>query len=187
MESESEILIDEKICEQILASMGIDQYEPRLLNALGQYMRRLTEEVLNDTRKYSQHARKAEIDVDDVHTTSQLRDPRNFGLDAKIGIIEIQRELNAKPLPLPIPEDAHQRLPTGRTHLARNFTFVPGSEAYPESSTSTTDVNKSATSKGQGTTSHSGYRGAKKSEEQIKIKITSRLGLRDMGNITASV
>lgn len=185
----SEVFSDELICEQVLASMGIDRYEPRLLNALGQYMRRLTEEVLNDTRKYSMHARKMEINVEDVHTATKLRDPRGFGLDSRIGILEIQKELNSKPLPLQIPELDDHRLPAaGRTFLARNYTFVPGSEAFPEtiSSSSSAAANSNSNSKGSSSSS-SGFKGAKKSEEQIKIKITSRLGIRDMGNVTASV
>lgn len=43
-------------CAQLLASMGVEEYEPRVVNQLLDFMYRYTTDVLLDAEIYSEHA-----------------------------------------------------------------------------------------------------------------------------------
>lgn len=49
---------DAKVVAGILSSMGVDDYEPRVLNQLLEFIYRYVSEVLEDAKVYAAHANK---------------------------------------------------------------------------------------------------------------------------------
>ena len=57
---------DAQVMVAILKDMGITDYEPRVINQMLEFSYRYTTEVLEEAKLYSNHARKKQIDLDDV-------------------------------------------------------------------------------------------------------------------------
>jgi len=62
---------DAKVVALILSSMGISEYEPKVLNQLLELMHRYTTEVLHDALLYSEHAGRPELELEDVRLAIQ--------------------------------------------------------------------------------------------------------------------
>eukprot|EP00607_Mallomonas_marina_P011108 CAMPEP_0182424046 /NCGR_PEP_ID=MMETSP1167-20130531/10190_1 /TAXON_ID=2988 /ORGANISM="Mallomonas Sp, Strain CCMP3275" /LENGTH=206 /DNA_ID=CAMNT_0024603545 /DNA_START=140 /DNA_END=760 /DNA_ORIENTATION=- len=123
---------DEQICIELLASMGIKNYDAVVVRALSQYMRRHAAEILCSAKSYSNMAQKPEIDVLDVIRAIETHDATSAQrLEARGNEMqELQKEINSCPLPS-IPDTEEKRLPSWGL-VARNYSFIPGWEAYPE-------------------------------------------------------
>ena len=116
--------------ESILKAMGIEQYDPQVVEALSEYTRRFTSEILCDAKDYATHAGHPELGADDIKLAMKLHDSRTNAIDPRLKFIyDAHEAINSKPLPH-IPEDRLLRLPESNL-LQRTFTFVPGREAYP--------------------------------------------------------
>ena len=57
---------DELAMRAILKDMGVTEYEPRVVQQMLEFSYRYTTEVLEEAKLYSNHARKKQIDLDDV-------------------------------------------------------------------------------------------------------------------------
>ncbi|XP_068687189.1 transcription initiation factor TFIID subunit 9B-like [Montipora foliosa] len=105
---------DALVMGAILKEMGINEYEPRVINQMLEYTYRYITTVLEDATVYSKHAGKKDIDADDVQLAIQSRldhsytnpPPREF-------LIEIARQKNRHPLPQ-IQTKSGLRLPPDR-------------------------------------------------------------------------
>lgn len=105
---------DALVMGAILKEMGINEYEPRVINQMLEYTYRYITTVLEDATVYSKHAGKKDIDADDVQLAIQSRldhsytnpPPREF-------LIEIARQKNRHPLPQ-IQAKSGLRLPPDR-------------------------------------------------------------------------
>lgn len=64
---------DAKIVKTLLKSMGVDEYEPRVVHQFLELWYRYVVDVLTDAQVYSEHAGKAAIDCDDVKLAIQSK------------------------------------------------------------------------------------------------------------------
>lgn len=62
---------DAKIIEGLLKSMGVEEYEPRVIHKFLELWYRYVVDVLTDAQVYSEHASKSAIDLDDVKLAIQ--------------------------------------------------------------------------------------------------------------------
>jgi len=141
----SKLLTEEEIFIDILHSMGIDQYEPQVIQALSEYARRITSELLCDAKDYSNHAQKNDIDSDDMDLAIKLSMHRRSGIAANTELMnKFARTINSQDLSeiidkervlIKYPRKLHESL------LQRSYTYIPGSQAYPDEITTNTDIN----------------------------------------------
>lgn len=64
---------DAKIVKELLKSMSVDDYEPRVVNQFLELWYRYVVDVLTDAHVYSEHAGKSTIDSDDVKLAIQSK------------------------------------------------------------------------------------------------------------------
>lgn len=66
--------------QQLLSSMGVEEFEPRVVNQLLDFMYKYVTEVLLDAEVYSEHAgkRSGQVDMDDVMLAIQARNKYSF-------------------------------------------------------------------------------------------------------------
>uniref|UniRef100_A0A2K5MPX6 Transcription initiation factor TFIID subunit 9B n=1 Tax=Cercocebus atys TaxID=9531 RepID=A0A2K5MPX6_CERAT len=95
-------LRDALVMAQILKDMGITEYESKVINQRLEFAFRYVTTILDDAKIYSSHAKKPNVDADDVRLAIQC----HFLLD-------IARQKNQTPLPL-IKPYAGSRLPPDR-------------------------------------------------------------------------
>lgn len=70
---EQEMPRDAKIVKTLLKSMGVEEYEPRVLHQFLELWYRYAVDVLTDAQIYSEHAAKSVIDSDDVKLAIQSK------------------------------------------------------------------------------------------------------------------
>jgi transcription initiation factor TFIID subunit 9B len=68
-----ELPMDAKIVKTILKSMGVQQYEPRVVHQFLELCHRYVVDVLSDAQLYSEHASKPTIDTDDLKLAIQSK------------------------------------------------------------------------------------------------------------------
>lgn len=64
---------DAKIVKSLLKSMGVEDYEPRVIHQFLELWYRYVVDVLTDAQVYSEHSGKAAIDCDDVKLAIQSK------------------------------------------------------------------------------------------------------------------
>ncbi|PRP89464.1 hypothetical protein PROFUN_01327 [Planoprotostelium fungivorum] len=64
--------------QSILKSMGIEDYEPRVVNQLVELMHRYVSEVLRSSSVYSSHAGRTDIDLSDIKLAMVARNAKTF-------------------------------------------------------------------------------------------------------------
>lgn len=72
-EGEEDLPRDAKIVKSLLKSMGVEDYEPRVIHQFLELWYRYVVEVLTDAQVYSEHASKSNIDCDDVKLAIQSK------------------------------------------------------------------------------------------------------------------
>lgn len=72
-EGEEDVPRDAKIVKSLLKSMGVEDYEPRVVHQFLELWYRYVVEVLTDAQVYSEHASKSTIDCDDVKLAIQSK------------------------------------------------------------------------------------------------------------------
>lgn len=72
-EEESAVPRDAKIVKSLLKSMGVEDYEPRVVHKFLELWYRYVVDVLTDAQVYSEHAAKTAIDCDDVKLAIQSK------------------------------------------------------------------------------------------------------------------
>ncbi|KAI8147551.1 transcription initiation factor IID, 31kD subunit-domain-containing protein [Fennellomyces sp. T-0311] len=117
---------DARIVSLILQSLGVEQYDPRVVPQLLEFAHRYATDVLQDALIYGEHAGKADLDLDDIQLAIQGRVNHSFtNPPPKELLLELAEEKNKTPLPL-IPEKYGIRLPAEKHCLTGlNFTIVP--------------------------------------------------------------
>ena len=161
---------EEEMFRSVLASMGMapDSYDPALPEAMSMYSRRFASELMCDAKDYSEHAARADIEVDDVKLAANLTASRVLALDPRQSIANrIAADVNMKDLvQIMDKESALHKLPKQlyENLLQRNFTYVPGSEAYRETE-GTNDGSSSSSSVG-----NSGFQGLSLQRVESKEK-----------------
>ncbi|KAJ2857030.1 Transcription initiation factor TFIID subunit 9 [Coemansia erecta] len=117
---------DYKIMALLLQSHGIEDCDPSVINQLLEFSHRYTVDVLQDALVYAEHAKKSDIDLEDVRLAIQGRVNYSFtSPPEKEFLLELAEERNKHPLPL-IPEKYGVRLPPEKYTLTGvNFHIVP--------------------------------------------------------------
>ncbi|KAM7471866.1 hypothetical protein LguiA_010049 [Lonicera macranthoides] len=91
---------DAKIVKTLLKSMGVDDYEPRVIHQFLELWYRYVVDVLTDSQVYSEHAGKATIDSDDVKLAIQSKVNFSFSQPPpREVLLELARSRNKIPLP----------------------------------------------------------------------------------------
>uniref|UniRef100_A0A2I2Z2P7 TATA-box binding protein associated factor 9b n=1 Tax=Gorilla gorilla gorilla TaxID=9595 RepID=A0A2I2Z2P7_GORGO len=93
---------DALVMAQISKDMGITDYKPKVINQILEFAFRNVTTILDDAKIYSSHAKKPNVDADDVRLAIQCR-----------FLLDIARQKNQTPLPL-IKPYAGPRLPPDR-------------------------------------------------------------------------
>lgn len=108
---------DAQVMASILSEMGISDYEPRLINQMLEFTNRYVTCLLEDALLFSSHAKKKNIDMDDVRLAIQLQVDKHFiSPPPREILIEVSKQKNHLPLPL-IKTSAGLRLPPDRYSL----------------------------------------------------------------------
>ncbi|XP_052443854.1 transcription initiation factor TFIID subunit 9-like isoform X3 [Carassius gibelio] len=99
---------------QILKDMGITEYEPRVINQMLEFTYRYVTTIIEDAKIYSTHAKKSNVDADDVRLAIQCRVDQSFtSPPPRDFLLDIARQKNQTPLPLIKPYTG-PRLPPDR-------------------------------------------------------------------------
>ncbi|GAA0146221.1 hypothetical protein Leryth_022604 [Lithospermum erythrorhizon] len=97
---EEDIPRDAKIVKTLLKSMGVEDYEPRVIHQFLEFWYRYVVDVLTDSHVYSEHAGKTVIDSDDVKLAIQSKVNFSFSQPPpREVLLELARNRNKIPLP----------------------------------------------------------------------------------------
>ncbi|XP_027369096.1 transcription initiation factor TFIID subunit 9 [Abrus precatorius] len=124
---------DAKIVKSLLKSMGVDDYEPRVLHKFLELWYRYVVDVLTDAQVYSEHAGKSAIDCDDVKLAIQSKVNFSFSQPPpREVLLELAQNRNKIPLPktiagpdIPLPHDQD-------TLISPNYQFAMPNKRPPE-------------------------------------------------------
>ncbi|XP_016490246.1 transcription initiation factor TFIID subunit 9 [Nicotiana tabacum] len=97
---EEDLPRDAKIVKTLLKSMGVDDFEPRVVHQFLELWYRYVVDVLSDAQVYSEHAGKAAIDSDDIKLAIQSKVNFSFSQPPpREVLLELARNRNKIPLP----------------------------------------------------------------------------------------
>ncbi len=89
---------DERRMHALLASMGVDDYEPRVLHQLLEYKHRYCAEVFSDSAQYAEHAGRAgRIEAEDVLLSARLQEAASQPAPPQL-VRHLARKCNNKPI-----------------------------------------------------------------------------------------
>jgi len=92
---------DGQVMVSILRDMGIHDFDPRVVNQMLEFSYRYVTNILEDSRIYSQHARKKAIDIEDVKLAVQMQADQNFTAPPpREVLLDLARTKNAVQLPI---------------------------------------------------------------------------------------
>lgn len=98
----------------VLKDMGIEEFEPRVINQLLEFSYRYITNLLEDARAFSNHANKKNIDSEDIKMAIKSKVDYSFTTTPPRDLLmEISKSKNKNPLP-PIKYHAGIRLPPDR-------------------------------------------------------------------------
>lgn len=132
--SDQDVPRDAKVTDQILKAMGIEEYEPRVVNQLMEFMHRYVSEILQDAQAFSSHANKQHIEIDDVKLAVQsyVQKPTYSQPPTREVIMELAQLKNTIPLPT-IPQKAGVHLPPDEyCTVSTNYVVEPRKKASPQ-------------------------------------------------------
>ncbi|XP_028322623.1 transcription initiation factor TFIID subunit 9 [Gouania willdenowi] len=105
---------DAQVMIQILKDMGITEYEPRVVNQMLEFTYRYVTTIIEDAKIYASHAKKSNVDADDVKLAIQCRMDQSFtSPPPRDFLLDVARQKNQMPLPLIKPYSG-PRLPPDR-------------------------------------------------------------------------
>ncbi|GMN36860.1 hypothetical protein TIFTF001_006371 [Ficus carica] len=98
-EGDEDLPRDAKIVKSLLKSMGVEDYEPRVIHQFLELWYRYVVDVLTDAQVYSEHAGKAAIDCDDLKLAIQSKVNFSFSQPPpREVLLELARNRNKIPL-----------------------------------------------------------------------------------------
>lgn len=108
---------DAQTVEAILKTMGVESYDPRVVNQLLELLYRYVSSVLTDSRMFSEHADKSSIDLDDIKLAIRSRCNFTFTQPPPRDVtMRLVAERNVVPLP-PVDQKAGIALPPAEFQL----------------------------------------------------------------------
>ncbi|AAD25788.1 Transcription initiation factor TFIID subunit 9 [Arabidopsis thaliana] len=124
-EGEEDVPRDAKIVKSLLKSMGVEDYEPRVIHQFLELWYRYVVEVLTDAQVYSEHASKPNIDCDDVKLAIQSKVNFSFSQPPpREVLLELAASRNKIPLPKSIAGPGVPLPPEQDTLLSPNYQLV---------------------------------------------------------------
>nr|GEW94666.1 transcription initiation factor TFIID subunit 9 [Tanacetum cinerariifolium] len=126
-DGEEDLPRDAKIVKTLLKSMGVENYEPRVVHQFLELWYRYVVDVLTDAQVYSEHAGKSTIDSDDVKLAIQSKVNFSFSQPPpREVLLELARTRNKIPLPKSIPGPGMALPPEADTLISPNYQlFIP--------------------------------------------------------------
>lgn len=119
---EEDLPRDAKIVKSLLKSMGVEEYEPRVVHQFMELWYRYSVDVLTDAQVYSEHAGKAAIDADDVKLAIQSKVNFSFSQPPpREVLLELARTRNKVPLPKSIAGPGIPLPPEQDTLISPNY------------------------------------------------------------------
>lgn len=113
---------DAKIVKTLLKSMGVEDYEPRVIHQFLELWYRYVVDVLTDAQVYSEHAGKGAIDCDDVKLAIQSKVNFSFSQPPpREVLLELARNRNKIPLPKSISGPGVALPPDQDTLISPNY------------------------------------------------------------------
>ncbi|CAB4302765.1 unnamed protein product [Prunus armeniaca] len=113
---------DAKIVKTLLKSMGVEEYEPRVIHQFLELWYRYVVDVLTDAQVYSEHAGKPAIDCDDVKLAIQSKVNFSFSQPPpREVLLELARNRNKIPLPKSIAGPGVALPPEQDTLISPNY------------------------------------------------------------------
>lgn len=137
MDEENPTLVprDARTIEAILKSMGVEEYDPRVVQQLLEFLYRYVTTILTDSRQFADHADKQQIDVDDIKLAIRSRCNHSFTQPPPRDVtMRLAAERNSIPLP-PVSTTAGVALPPKDYQLtAQNYDVVidPAAHSSPK-------------------------------------------------------
>lgn len=106
---------DAQVMTAILKDMGVNEFEPKVVNQLLEFSYRYVSEVLDDAKAVSAHAKKKAVDLEDVKLAVSMYAEQNVtSPPSREILLDMARTKNANPLPVPkatsglrLPPDRH--------------------------------------------------------------------------------
>ncbi|GAB4855651.1 Transcription initiation factor TFIID subunit 9 [Ancistrocladus abbreviatus] len=124
-EGDEDLPRDARIVKSLLKSMGVEDYEPRVVHQFLELWYRYVVDVLTDAQVYSEHAGKAAIDCDDV--TLAIQSKANFSFSQpppREVLLELARNRNKIPLPKTIGGPGIPLPPEEDTLISPNYQLL---------------------------------------------------------------
>ncbi|XP_073226799.1 transcription initiation factor TFIID subunit 9 [Cicer arietinum] len=116
---------DAKTVKSLLKSMGVEDYEPRVIHKFLELWYRYVVDVLTDAQVYSEHASKSAIDCDDVKLAIQSKVNFSFSQPPpREVLLELAQNRNKIPLPKSISGPGVPLPPDQDTLLNPNYQFA---------------------------------------------------------------
>lgn len=116
---------DAKIVKALLKSMGVEEYEPRVVHLFLELWYRYTVDVLTDAQVYSEHASKPTIDAEDIKLAIQMRVNSSFSQPPpREALMELARSRNKVPLPKSLTGPGLPLPPEPDTLIAANYQLL---------------------------------------------------------------
>ncbi|KAK9099523.1 hypothetical protein Syun_026568 [Stephania yunnanensis] len=121
-EREEEMPRDAKIVKALLKSMGVGEYEPRVVHQFLELWYRYVVDVLTDAQVYSEHAGKPAIDTDDIKLAIQTKVNFSFSQPPpREVLLELASNRNKIPLPKSIAGPGISLPPEEDTLISPNY------------------------------------------------------------------
>ncbi|PNY12035.1 transcription initiation factor TFIID subunit 9-like protein [Trifolium pratense] len=116
---------DAKIIKSLLKSMGVEEYDPRVIHKFLELGYRYVVDVLTDAQVYSEHASKSTIDIDDVKLAIQSQVNFSFSQPPpREVLLELAQNRNKIPLPKSIAGPGFPLPPDQDTLISPNYQFA---------------------------------------------------------------
>lgn len=121
-EKDNDLPRDARVVKSLLKSMGVEEYEPRVIHQFLELWYRYVVDVLTDAQVYSEHAGKAAIDSDDVKLAVQSKVNFTFSQPPpREVLLELARNRNKIPLPKTISGPGIPLPPEQDTLISPNY------------------------------------------------------------------
>ncbi|XP_058085119.1 transcription initiation factor TFIID subunit 9 [Magnolia sinica] len=132
-EEGEELPRDAKIVISVLKSMGVREYEPRVVHQFLELWHRYVVDILTDAQIYSEHAGKPAIDCDDVKLAIQTKVNSSFTQPPPREVqLELARNRNKIPLPKTNAGSAIPLPPEQDTLISPNYQLAMSKKQSPQ-------------------------------------------------------
>jgi histone H3/H4 len=95
----AELPRDAQVVAALLKSMGVQEWEPRVINQLMEFMYTYASDIVNDSKDYALHAGHQTIEVSDVKLAVEQKS-KKYQPPSRQDLVSIAKRKNQIPLPM---------------------------------------------------------------------------------------